>query len=78
MAHGAMAALAAYATLLLMKPLCTGTHLSMPRFALGIFPIFLVLQRLMARRAPSRRCWSPSPGGLALATALFAGYFWVS
>ncbi|MFN8621441.1 MAG: mannosyltransferase family protein [Chloroflexota bacterium] len=70
--------LAAYATLLLIVPLCTGTLLSMPRFALGIFPIFLVLGRLMARPSTERAVLVAGSGGLALAAALFTGYFWVS
>jgi hypothetical protein len=70
--------LAAYATLLLLAPLLTGTLLSMPRFALGIFPIFLVLGRLMSRPTAERTVITVGGGGLAVCATLYAGYYWVA
>jgi Mannosyltransferase (PIG-V) len=67
-----------YGTALLLLPLFTGTLLSMPRFVLGIFPIFTLLGRLTARPAVERVALALSVAGLALASALYAQYYWVA
>jgi hypothetical protein len=67
-----------YGSALLLAPLLTGTLLSMPRFVLGIFPIFTLLGRLTARPRVERVVLTLSVGGLALASAWYAQYYWVA
>jgi hypothetical protein len=69
---------ALYATALLLAPLFTGSLLSMPRFVLGIFPVFLVLARVTARPLAERAALVLGAGGLAVSSALYAQYYWVS
>lgn len=60
----------------LLLPLATGTLMSMNRFALVAFPIFLVLSKL-GRNERFDRLWTlGSILFLALSIVLFANYYW--
>jgi len=70
--------LALFTTSLFLVPLLTGSMLSMPRFALTSFPVFLVLA-LAARDERLERILLVVGAGLAgLYTALFAQWYWAS
>lgn len=69
---------AAYATALVLVPLCTGSLVSMMRFGIANFPIFLVLA-LAGRSARFERGYLVVAAGLsALLMALFAQWYWVA
>jgi hypothetical protein len=71
-------ALALFATSLLVVFMSTGSLLSMPRFVLAAFPVFLVLARA-ARNATFERAYLVLGAGLgAVWMALFAAWYWVS
>ncbi len=53
--------------------------MSMPRFVLGAFPVFLVLGYLLSRSRPALVLWLLLGGGLGIAlTALFTTWRWVA
>lgn len=53
--------------------------MSMPRFVLGAFPVFLVLGYLLSRSRPALFLWLLLGGGLGVAlTALFTTWRWVA
>lgn len=67
---------AIYSLGVLVLPLATGTLMSMNRFALAAFPIFLVLARF-GRRELFDRLWTLGCAlFLALSIMLFANYYW--
>jgi hypothetical protein len=56
-----------------------GPLLSLPRFVLGVFPIFLVLGHLLSRSKAALWAWLLFSGGLGAAlTALFVTWRWVA
>ena len=69
---------ALYMTALLLVPLTTGTLLSMPRFVLVMFPMYLVLA-IIGRRPAAHD--TMLVGGMCLGgmfMALYAQWYWVS
>jgi hypothetical protein len=53
--------------------------MSMPRFVLGAFPVFLVLGYLLSRSRPVFVLWLVLSGALGVAlTALFTTWRWVA
>ena len=69
---------ALYMTALLLVPLTTGTLLSMPRFVLVMFPMYLVLAIIGRRQAVHETMLVVGMclGGLFM--ALYAQWYWVS
>jgi hypothetical protein len=75
--------LSVYATALVLLPVFTPSPrfplMSLPRFVLGAFPIFLVLGYLLSRSRWTLATWLLLSGGLGLAlTALFVTWRWVA
>ncbi|MGH3144366.1 MAG: glycosyltransferase family 39 protein [Rubrobacter sp.] len=75
--------LSLYACAIVLLPVLTPAPrfplMSMPRFVLGAFPIFLVLGYLLSRRRPALVLWLVLCGGLGVAlTALFTTWRWVA
>ena len=53
--------------------------MSLPRYGLGVFPIFLVLGRLLSRGRVAPWAWLLLSGGLGAAlTAMFVTWRWVA
>ena len=75
--------LSAYAFLVTLLPVLTPSPafplMSLPRFALGAFPLFIVLGLLLSRSRPALYAWLSLSGGLGVAlTALFVTWRWVA
>lgn len=75
--------LTVYAALLVLLPVLTPSPrfplMSLPRFVLGAFPVFLVLGYLLSRRRWTLAPWLLLSGGLGAAlAALFATWRWVA
>ena len=69
---------AAYLTALILVPFCSGSLLSMPRFLVADFPVFLVLA-IAGRRLAFDRLYIMVGIGLgAFLMALFAQWYWVA
>ena len=75
--------LSLYAALMVLLPVLTPAPrfplMSMPRFVLGAFPVFLVLGYLLSRVRPALVVWLVLSGGLGVAlAAMFATWRWVA
>lgn len=75
--------LSLYAALLVLLPVLTPSPrfplMSLPRFVLGAFPVFLVLGYLLSRTRWTLAAWLVFSGGLGVAlTALFVTWRWVA
>ena len=75
--------LSAYAAALVLLPVLTPSPrfplMSLPRFVLGAFPVFLVLGFLLSRSRWTLATWLVLSGGLGVAlTALFVTWRWVA
>ena len=72
-----------YSFFIMLLPILTPSPLfplmSLPRFVLGVFPLFLVLGYLLSRSRPALVIWLvvSAGGGVAL-TALFTTWRWVA
>ncbi|CAN5554530.1 membrane protein [soil metagenome] len=72
-----------YSFFIILLPILTPSPLfplmSLPRFMLGVFPLFLVLGHLLSRSRPALMVWLvvSAGGGVAL-TALFTTWRWVA
>jgi hypothetical protein len=76
------AGLSVYTFLLTMLPILTPNPgiplMGLPRYALGAFPLFLVLSYLLSRSRPTLYLWLFVSGGLGIAfTALFVTWRWM-
>jgi hypothetical protein len=69
---------ALYMTALLLVPLSTGTLLSMPRFLLVMFPMYLVLAILGRRTAVHETLLVVGMGLACLFMVLYAQWYWVA
>lgn len=70
-------ATAAYGTAMLLAVVSSGTLTSFPRYALAIFPAFLVLGAL-GRRRPVHLGYVGIAGALSIMlTAMFASWYWI-
>ena len=72
-----------YAFFIMLLPILTPSPLfplmSLPRFMLGVFPLFLVLGHLLSRSRPALVVWLVVSAGSGVAlTALFATWRWVA
>jgi hypothetical protein len=75
--------LSVYAAALVLLPVLTPSPrfplMSLPRFVLGAFPVFLVLGFLLSRSRWTLAAWLAFSGGLGMAlTALFVSWRWVA
>jgi hypothetical protein len=75
--------LSVYAAALVLLPVLTPSPrfplMSLPRFVLGAFPVFLVLGFLLSRSRWTLAAWLAFSGGLGVAlTALFVSWRWVA
>jgi hypothetical protein len=75
--------LSVYTAALVLLPILTPSPrfplMSLPRFVLGAFPIFLVLGFLLSRSRWTLAAWLALSGGLGVAlTALFVSWRWVA
>ncbi|CAA9399749.1 MAG: Integral membrane protein [uncultured Rubrobacteraceae bacterium] len=75
--------LSVYAAVLVLLPVLTPSPrfplMSLPRFVLGAFPVFLVLGYFLSRSRWTRTAWLAASGGLGVAlTALFVTWRWVA
>ena len=75
--------LSVYAAALVLLPVLTPSPrfplMSLPRFVLGAFPVFLVLGFLLSRTRWTLAAWLAFSGGLGVAlTALFVSWRWVA
>jgi hypothetical protein len=75
--------LSIYASLVVLLPVMTPAPefplMSLPRFVLGAFPVFLVLGYLLSRSRLALISYLVLGGGLGVAlTALFATWRWVA
>ncbi len=75
--------LSVYAAALVLLPILTPSPrfplMSLPRFVLGAFPVFLVLGYLLSRSRWTLATWLALSGGLGVAlTALFVTWRWVA
>ncbi len=75
--------LSVYSCVLVLLPVLTPSPqfplMSLPRFVLGAFPVFLVLGYALSRRRWSLVAWLVVSGGLGVAlTALFTTWRWVA
>ncbi len=75
--------LSLYTAIMVLLPVLTPAPrfplMSMPRFVLGAFPIFLVLGYLLSRARPVLFVWLLLSGGLGVAlAAMFATWRWVA
>jgi hypothetical protein len=69
---------AAYMALSILVPLSTSSLMSMPRFALVLFPMFVVLALWGGRSAVNSAIVAFSLPLLGLFTVLFANWYWVA
>jgi hypothetical protein len=67
-----------YMALSILIPMCTSSLMSMPRFALVLFPMFMVLAQWGARNWINSAIVSFSLPLLGLFTVLFADWYWVA
>jgi hypothetical protein len=70
--------LAAYGTVLLVATASSGTLVSFPRYALALFPMFLVLGLLGRRSIVHVPYVLVSTAAATLFTAMFAAWYWVA
>jgi hypothetical protein len=68
----------AYMALSILVPLSTSSLMSMPRFALVLFPMFVVLALWGGRSAVNSAIVAFSLPLLGLFTVLFANWYWVA
>ncbi len=68
----------AYLTLSILVPMCTSSLMSMPRFALVLFPMFAILARWGERPWVNNLILAFSLPLLGLFTVLFADWYWVA
>ena len=68
----------AYMALSVLVPLCTSSLMSMPRFALVLFPMFAILALWGARASVNNAIVAFSLPLLGLFTVLFADWYWVA
>ncbi|HEY9084455.1 MAG TPA: mannosyltransferase family protein [Candidatus Tyrphobacter sp.] len=68
----------AYMALSVLVPLCTSSLMSMPRFALVLFPMFAILARWGERPWANNLIVAFSLPLLGLFTVLFADWYWVA
>jgi len=68
----------AYMALSILIPLCTSSLMSMPRFALVLFPMFVMFGLWGGRRAVNNAIVAFSLPFLGLFTVLFADWYWVA
>lgn len=68
----------AYMALSILAPLCTASLMSMPRFALVLFPMFAILARWGERPWANSLIVAFSLPLLGLFTVLFANWYWVA
>ncbi len=68
----------AYMALSILAPLCTSSLMSMPRFALVLFPMFAILSRWGERPWVNSTIVAFSLPLLGLFTVLFANWYWVA
>jgi hypothetical protein len=67
------------ALLLVLTPSPLFPLMSLPRFMLGTFPLFLVLGYLLSRSRPALYLWLFVSSGLGVAlTAMFVTWRWVA
>ncbi len=69
---------AAYMIVLLLVPLATGSLVSMPRFVLVMFPMYLVLAILGRRAAVHETLLVVGMGVSGIFMALYAQWYWVA
>ncbi len=67
-----------YMALSILIPLCTASLMSMPRFALVLFPMFALFGLWGARPAVNNAYVAFSLPLLGLFTVLFADWYWVA
>jgi Gpi18-like mannosyltransferase len=68
----------AYLSLSIVVPMCTSSLMSMPRFALVLFPMFAILARWGERPWVNNLILAFSLPLLGLFTVLFADWYWVA
>jgi hypothetical protein len=68
----------AYMALSVLVPMCTSSLMSMPRFALVLFPMFAILARWGERPWANNLIVAFSLPLLGLFTVLFADWYWVA
>lgn len=68
----------AYMGLSILVPMCTSNLMSMPRFALVLFPMFAILARWGERPWVNNVILAFSLPLLGLFTVLFADWYWVA
>lgn len=68
----------AYLALSIAVPMCTSSLMSMPRFALVLFPMFAILARWGERPSVNNLILAFSLPLLGLFTVLFADWYWVA
>jgi hypothetical protein len=68
----------AYLGLSILIPMCTSSLMSMPRFALVLFPMFAILARWGDRPSVNNLILAFSLPLLGLFTVLFADWYWVA
>jgi Mannosyltransferase (PIG-V) len=68
----------AYMALSILAPMCTSSLMSMPRFALVLFPMFAILARWGERPWVNNVILAFSLPLLGLFTVLFADWYWVA
>jgi hypothetical protein len=68
----------AYLALSVLVPMCTSSLMSMPRFALVLFPMFAILARWGERPWVNNVILAFSLPLLGLFTVLFADWYWVA
>jgi hypothetical protein len=68
----------AYLALSILVPLSTSSLMSMPRFALVLFPMFAILARWGERPSVNNLIVALSLPLLGLFTVLFADWYWVA
>jgi hypothetical protein len=68
----------AYMALSILVPMCTSSLMSMPRFALVLFPMYGILARWGERPWANRLILAFSLPLLGLFTVLFADWYWVA
>ena len=68
----------AYMALSILMPLCTSSLMSMPRFALVLFPMFAILALWGGRARINNAIVALSLPLLGLFTVLFADWYWVA
>jgi hypothetical protein len=67
-----------YMALSILIPMCTSSLMSMPRFALVLFPMFIVLAQWGSRSWVNNAIVAFSLPLLGLFTVLFANWYWVA